>query len=186
MGLCLRTTTATQSVECIEDGEVLTILYDKLLEIYMQNPEFGYYFLRLTSDRLLQNHARLEGLVEESKAALDAAIAAQTAAPPSANQPQPASPAADDTAAADNAVEMAPDQATDQAADLAETASISPSSAADIELAKRRMRALAIVDRHANYCAAGRNSSRCRSPISLRSRSSWCAWSELSKVYGGC
>ena len=52
----------TQSVECIEDGEVLAIAYDKLLEIYFQNPEFGYYFLRLTSDRLLQNFARLEGL----------------------------------------------------------------------------------------------------------------------------
>ena len=48
----------TQSVECIEDGEVLTASYDKLREIYLQNPEFGYYFLRLTSDRLLQNHAR--------------------------------------------------------------------------------------------------------------------------------
>ncbi len=66
----------TQSVECIENGEVLTIDYEKLREIYVQNPEFGYYFLRLTSDRLLQNHARLEGLVEEAKAALAAATTA--------------------------------------------------------------------------------------------------------------
>ncbi len=36
----------TQTVECIENGEVLTITYDKLLELYFQNPEFGYYFLR--------------------------------------------------------------------------------------------------------------------------------------------
>jgi hypothetical protein len=55
----------TQTVECIENGEVLTITYDKLLEIYFQNPEFGYYFLRLTSDRLLQNIARLEGIIEQ-------------------------------------------------------------------------------------------------------------------------
>jgi hypothetical protein len=55
----------TQSVQCIEAGEVLTISYDKLLEIYFQNPEFGYYFLRLTSERLLQNAARLEALVEQ-------------------------------------------------------------------------------------------------------------------------
>jgi CRP-like cAMP-binding protein len=55
----------TQTVECIESGEVLTITYDKLLEIYFQNPEFGYYFLRLTSDRLLQNIARLEGIIEQ-------------------------------------------------------------------------------------------------------------------------
>jgi len=40
---------------------VLTITYDKLLELYFQNPEFGYYFLRLTTERLMQNIARLEG-----------------------------------------------------------------------------------------------------------------------------
>jgi Cyclic nucleotide-binding domain len=57
----------TQTVECTENGEVLTITYDKLLEIYFQNPEFGYYFLRLTSERLLQNVARLEGIIEQNK-----------------------------------------------------------------------------------------------------------------------
>ena len=62
----------TQTVECTEDGEVLTISYDKLLELYFQNPEFGYYFLRLTSDRLLQNIARLEGIIEQNKAKLQA------------------------------------------------------------------------------------------------------------------
>ena len=39
---------------------MLTISYDKLLEVYFQKPEFGYYFLRLSSDRLMQNFARLE------------------------------------------------------------------------------------------------------------------------------
>jgi len=62
----------TQTVECIEDGEVLTISYEKLLEIYFQNPEFGYYFLRLTSERLLQNIARLEGIIEQNKLKLAA------------------------------------------------------------------------------------------------------------------
>ena len=57
----------TQTVECIESGDVLTITYDRLLEIYFQNPEFGYYFLRLTSNRLLQNNARLQGLVEQTR-----------------------------------------------------------------------------------------------------------------------
>jgi hypothetical protein len=56
----------TQTVECIENGEVLVITYDKLLEIYFQNPEFGYYFLRLSSDRLLQNIARLEAIIEQN------------------------------------------------------------------------------------------------------------------------
>jgi len=50
----------TGTVECIEDGDVLTITYEKLLELYFQNPEFGYYFLRLTSERLMQNISRLE------------------------------------------------------------------------------------------------------------------------------
>ena len=60
----------TQTVKCIEDGEVLTITYDKLLELYFQNPEFGYYFLRLSSERLMQNIARLEGIIENNKAKL--------------------------------------------------------------------------------------------------------------------
>jgi hypothetical protein len=68
----------TQTVECIEDGQVLTIGYDRLLEIYFQNPEFGYYFLRLSSNRLLQNNARLEGIVEQYKVKLDAAAATNT------------------------------------------------------------------------------------------------------------
>jgi len=50
----------TATVECIEDGPVLTISYDKLLEVYFQNPQFGYYFLMLTSQRLLENISRLE------------------------------------------------------------------------------------------------------------------------------
>ena len=61
----------TQTVKCIESGDVLTITYETLLELYFQNPEFGYYLLSLTSGRLLQNVSRLEGLVEEYKTKLD-------------------------------------------------------------------------------------------------------------------
>jgi hypothetical protein len=64
----------TQTIECIEDGQVLTITYDRLLEIYFQNPQFGYYFLVLTSQRLLENIARLEGIVAQEQAARQAAI----------------------------------------------------------------------------------------------------------------
>ncbi len=66
----------TQTVQCIEDGDVLTITYEKLLELYFQNPEFGYYFLRLTSERLLQNISRLEADVLRLKGALQANKAA--------------------------------------------------------------------------------------------------------------
>src|SRR5688500_11646682 len=54
LGFLSKNNRRTQTVECIESGDVLTITYDKLLEIYFQNPEFGYYFLRLSSDRLMQ------------------------------------------------------------------------------------------------------------------------------------
>jgi hypothetical protein len=50
----------TQTVECTDDVEMLTITYDKVSELYFQNPTFGFYFLRLTSERLLQNVQRLE------------------------------------------------------------------------------------------------------------------------------
>jgi CRP-like cAMP-binding protein len=59
----------TATVECTEDGHVLTITYEKLLEIYFQNPQFGYYFLVLTSQRLLENISRLEAIIAQSKIA---------------------------------------------------------------------------------------------------------------------
>jgi hypothetical protein len=65
----------TATVECLEDGHVLTITYEKLLEIYFQNPQFGYYFLVLTSQRLLENIARLEGIIAQNKLTQQAAAA---------------------------------------------------------------------------------------------------------------
>src|SRR6201986_1392778 len=59
----------TATVTCLEDGHVLSITYEKLLEIYFQNPQFGYYFLVLTSQRLLENIARLEGIIAQNKIA---------------------------------------------------------------------------------------------------------------------
>ena len=50
----------TSSMECVETGVVLTITYDKVQQLYFQNPTFGFYLLRLTTERLLQNLARLE------------------------------------------------------------------------------------------------------------------------------
>src|SRR4051812_27903656 len=65
----------TATIECIEAGQVLTIEYDKLLEIYFQGPEFGYYFLILTSQRLLENNAKLEAIIAQSKIAPPIAVA---------------------------------------------------------------------------------------------------------------
>jgi CRP/FNR family transcriptional regulator, cyclic AMP receptor protein len=55
----------TQSVECIEAGEVLTITYDELRQLQFQNPAFGFYFLRLTSRRLFENLAAREAEIED-------------------------------------------------------------------------------------------------------------------------
>jgi CRP-like cAMP-binding protein len=68
----------TATIECTEDGHVLTITYEKLLEIYFQNPQFGYYFLVLTSQRLLENIARLEATIAQAKVAQPGAAARGT------------------------------------------------------------------------------------------------------------
>ncbi len=60
----------TGTVESLENGEVLWITYDRLLELYFQNPEFGYYFLKLTTERLMQNIARHEATLAENRAKL--------------------------------------------------------------------------------------------------------------------
>ena len=54
----------TQTVECIDDVEMLAISYDKVRELYFQNPSFGFYLLRLASERLLQNVDRMERVIE--------------------------------------------------------------------------------------------------------------------------
>jgi len=77
LGFVTQNNRRTQTVECLEDGTVMTIGYDRLLEVYFEQPDFGYFFLRLTTDRLLQNVARLEASVEDYKTKLQAATSAQ-------------------------------------------------------------------------------------------------------------
>jgi CRP-like cAMP-binding protein len=55
MGLLTSGSDRTQSVECVETGHVMTLPYDEVRALYFENPEFGFYFLRLSSARLLQN-----------------------------------------------------------------------------------------------------------------------------------
>jgi CRP/FNR family transcriptional regulator, cyclic AMP receptor protein len=63
MGLLTSGFQRTQSVECTESGHLLTISYDKVRELYFENPEFGFYFLRLVGERLLHNLKRAEDLL---------------------------------------------------------------------------------------------------------------------------
>ena len=60
LGLLAPDNRRTQTIECVEDGEVLTASYQQVKELYFQNPQFGFYFLRLTTERLFDNIARLE------------------------------------------------------------------------------------------------------------------------------
>jgi CRP/FNR family transcriptional regulator, cyclic AMP receptor protein len=60
LGLLAPDNRRTQTIECIEDGEVLTATYQQVKELYFQNPQFGFYFLRLTTERLFENIGRLE------------------------------------------------------------------------------------------------------------------------------
>jgi len=53
----------TQTVECTEGGDLLTITYDKVRELCLQDPSFGFYLLTLTSNRLLQNVHHMEQLL---------------------------------------------------------------------------------------------------------------------------
>ncbi len=65
MGLLTHDRKRTQTLECVEDGLVLRISYDKIEELYFQNPKFGFFFLRLTSARLFENIGKLERALAE-------------------------------------------------------------------------------------------------------------------------
>lgn len=62
----------TATLECIEDGKVLSITYEQVEQLYYQNPTFGFYFLRLATARLFDNIARLEGELARRPAAVRA------------------------------------------------------------------------------------------------------------------
>lgn len=50
----------TQTLECVEAGMILSVSYDQVEQLYVQNPAFGFYFLRLASARLFENIDKLE------------------------------------------------------------------------------------------------------------------------------
>jgi CRP/FNR family transcriptional regulator, cyclic AMP receptor protein len=61
--------TRTQTLECVESGDLLEITYDQLRQLYFQNPSFGFFFLELTSKRLFENISQLEAEVARLRAA---------------------------------------------------------------------------------------------------------------------
>ena len=76
LGMLSPSNKRTQTLECLEDGVVLSVSYRQVEELYVQNPAFGFYFLRLVSARLFQNLGRLEArLMEQSGPEVAAAAA---------------------------------------------------------------------------------------------------------------
>ena len=60
LGMLAPARTRTQTLVCTQSGSVLEIAYDRIEQLYYQNPQFGFYFLRLSTARLFENIARLE------------------------------------------------------------------------------------------------------------------------------
>jgi Cyclic nucleotide-binding domain len=60
LGMLSPSNKRTQTLECVEAGLILSVSYSKVEELYVQNPAFGFYFLRLASARLFQNIDTLE------------------------------------------------------------------------------------------------------------------------------
>ena len=69
----------TQTLECVEAGVILSVSYSKVEELYVQNPAFGFYFLRLFSTRLFQNIDKLEQRLAQQTAPAAAAAAPKPA-----------------------------------------------------------------------------------------------------------
>ncbi|NEW94009.1 cyclic nucleotide-binding domain-containing protein [Rhodopseudomonas sp. BR0M22] len=66
LGMLSPTHTRTQTLECVESGMVLSVSYRQVEELYVQNPEFGFYFLRLASARLFENIESLQARLAET------------------------------------------------------------------------------------------------------------------------
>ena len=65
LGMLAPERTRTQTLVCTENGLVLVISYEKIEQLYYQNPKFGFFFLRLSTARLFDNIKRLESALRE-------------------------------------------------------------------------------------------------------------------------
>ena len=57
----------TATLECIAEGEALSITYEQVEQLYYQNPTFGFYFLRLATARLFDNIGRMEAALSQQQ-----------------------------------------------------------------------------------------------------------------------
>jgi len=59
LGLVTEGNRRTLSLECVEDGQLFSIPYDQLKQLYFQNPTFGFALLRIIGARLQADIERL-------------------------------------------------------------------------------------------------------------------------------
>jgi Cyclic nucleotide-binding domain len=69
LGMLSPSNVRTQTLECVETGVILSVSYAQVEQLYVQNPAFGFYFLRLASARLFQNLDTLEKRMAQQTAA---------------------------------------------------------------------------------------------------------------------
>src|SRR5712664_4931520 len=74
-GMLIPSNLRTQTLECVEAGVILSVSYTQVEELYVQNPAFGFYFLRLASARLFENLDTLEKRMAQQAALASAAPA---------------------------------------------------------------------------------------------------------------
>ena len=61
--------TRTQTLECVEPATLMQVGYGQVEQLFFQNPEFGFYFVKLIASRLFDNVARLEAELARCRAA---------------------------------------------------------------------------------------------------------------------
>lgn len=62
MGLFSPDKTRTAKAICIEDAVVYSISNDNIMQLYYQNPTFGFYLVQLLSKRYIENIQKLKGV----------------------------------------------------------------------------------------------------------------------------
>src|ERR1700719_2176610 len=73
LGMLSPSNVRTQTLECVEPRVILSVRFDQVEQLYVQNPAFGFYFLRLASARLFQNIDTLERRLAQQTAQIAAA-----------------------------------------------------------------------------------------------------------------
>jgi CRP/FNR family cyclic AMP-dependent transcriptional regulator len=77
----------TATAVCETDGELLRMSDDQVLRLYYQNPKFGFYIVRLITQRLVENYERFTSEQEPLRAGLRARDPSQDAPDRSPDKP---------------------------------------------------------------------------------------------------